>query len=40
MSMKTLVATALVALGLLSTVPAQADEYPRWAERAFQNLTQ
>jgi hypothetical protein len=35
--MKTLIATALVALGLLTTaVAAQADTgYPDWAQRAF-----
>lgn len=37
--MKTLIATALVALGLLSTIPAQAADYPHWADRAFTNLT-
>lgn len=39
MTMKTLLATAFVALGLLSTaVTAQAasyDGYPDWAQRAF-----
>jgi len=38
--MKTLIATALVVLGLLSTIPAQAadyDGYPEWAQRAFEN---
>jgi hypothetical protein len=37
--MKTLLATALVALGLLSTaVAAQADTgYPDWAHSAFEN---
>jgi hypothetical protein len=41
--MKSLIATALVALGLLSTavVAAQADTdlpgYPDWAQRAFEN---
>ena len=36
--MKTLIATALVALGLLSTaVTAQAaDGYPDWASKAFE----
>jgi hypothetical protein len=41
MIMKTLVATALVALSLLSTaVTAQASEfpgYPDWAQQAFEN---
>jgi hypothetical protein len=40
MIMKTLVAIALVALGLLSTIPAQAadyDRYPEWAQRAFES---
>jgi hypothetical protein len=39
MIMKTLLATALVALGLLSTaVTAQAATgYPDWAQRAFEN---
>ncbi len=41
--MKTLVATALVALALLSTaMTAQAaseyDSYPAWAQRAFERL--
>jgi hypothetical protein len=40
--MKSLIATALVALGLLSTaVTAQAaseyNGYPDWAQRAFEN---
>jgi hypothetical protein len=38
--MKSLIATALLALGLLSAIPAQASEYngyPGWAERAFTN---
>ncbi len=40
--MKSLIATALIALGLLSTaVTAQAASdlsgYPAWAERAFEN---
>jgi hypothetical protein len=35
--MKTLFATALVALGLLSTaIQAQADDYPGWARSAFE----
>jgi hypothetical protein len=35
--MKSLIATALVALGLLSTaVTAQAASYPDWAQRAFE----
>jgi len=38
--MKTLIATALVVLGLLSTaVTAQAASYPDWARSAFENLT-
>jgi opacity protein-like surface antigen len=41
--MKSLIATALVALGLLSTaVAAQAspyDGYPDWAQRAFENYS-
>jgi hypothetical protein len=40
MNMKTLFATALVALGLLSTaISAQAasyDDYPGWARGAFE----
>jgi hypothetical protein len=39
MTMKTLIATALVALGLLSTaISAQAasDDYPGWARDAFE----
>jgi len=36
--MKTFIATAFVVLGLLSTVPAQADSYPDWARSAFENL--
>jgi hypothetical protein len=42
MIMKSLIATALVALGLLSTaVPAQAATgYHGWAPQAFDNLTQ
>jgi hypothetical protein len=37
MTMKTLFATALVALSLLSgVVAAQADEYPDWARTAFE----
>jgi hypothetical protein len=39
MIMKTLIATAFVALALLSTVPAQAaqyDGYPGWAQDAFE----
>jgi hypothetical protein len=39
MVMKTLIATTLVALALLSTVPAQAaqyDGYPAWAQDAFE----
>jgi len=38
--MKTLIATALVVMGLLSTVSAQAAEYddaPRWVQDAFEN---
>jgi hypothetical protein len=38
--MKSLIATALVALGLITTaVAAQAasPSYPDWAERAFEN---
>ena len=38
--MKTLIATAIVALGLLSsTIGAQADSngYPDWARQAFEN---
>ena len=40
--MKSLIATALVALGLLSTaVTAQAATgHPDWAQQAFDNLTQ
>ena len=35
--MKTLFATALVALGLLSaTMSAQAADYPDWARSAFE----
>ena len=38
--MKTLIATAIVALGLLSTaVTAQAYDRPEWAQKAFENLT-
>jgi hypothetical protein len=38
--MKTLIATALVALGLLSTaVTAQAADYPEWAQRAFEHAS-
>lgn len=41
--MKTLIATALVALGLLSaTITAQAasfEDYPGWAQRAFEQGT-
>jgi hypothetical protein len=40
--MKTLFATALIALGVLSsTVSAQAahEGYPGWARQAFENLT-
>jgi hypothetical protein len=42
MTMKTLIATALVAFGLLSAaVTAHADSdlsgYPDWAQRAFEN---
>jgi hypothetical protein len=43
MIMKTLIATALVALGLLSTaITAQAasyGDYPEWAQRAFEQGT-
>jgi hypothetical protein len=43
MIMKTLIATAIVALGLLSTtITAQAasfDGYPEWAQRAFEEGT-
>jgi hypothetical protein len=40
--MKSLVAAALVALGLIATtVAAQAgshyEDYPQWAQRAFEN---
>lgn len=40
--MKTLIATAIVALGLLSTaITAQAasSDYPEWAQRAFEQGT-
>jgi hypothetical protein len=38
--MKTLIATALVALGLLSTaLSAQAADYPGWARNAFEQGT-
>jgi hypothetical protein len=41
MIMKALIATALIALGVLSTaVTAQASEfpgYPDWAQRAFEH---
>ena len=41
--MKTLIATALVALGLLSSaLTAQAasyEDYPGWAQRAFEQGT-
>ena len=38
--MKTLIATAIVALGLLSTaIPAQAASYDDWVRAAFENLT-
>jgi hypothetical protein len=41
MTMKSLIATALIAIGLLSTaVTAQAAEfpgYPDWAQKAFEN---
>jgi hypothetical protein len=41
MIMKNVIATVLVALGLLSTaVTAQAASYPDWAHQAFENLTQ
>jgi hypothetical protein len=39
MIMKTVIATALIALGLLSTIPAQAaayNDYPVWAQEAFE----
>jgi hypothetical protein len=37
MTMKTLIATALVALSLLSgIVAAQAADYPDWARQAFE----
>jgi hypothetical protein len=42
MIMKTLIATAIVALGLLSTtLSAQAafEDYPGWAQRAFEQGT-
>ena len=38
--MKTLIATALVVMGLLSTVSAQAASYedaPQWVQDAFEN---
>ena len=40
MIMKSLIAMALVALGLFSAVPVQAADYngyPGWAQRAFEN---
>jgi hypothetical protein len=42
--MKTLVATALVVLGLLSTVSVSAraagyDDAPKWVQDAFENNT-
>jgi len=38
--MKTLIATAIVALGLLSTaISAQAANQPEWVQKAFENLT-
>jgi hypothetical protein len=41
MTMKTLIATALVALGLLSTAAQAAsfDDYPEWARTAFEQGT-
>jgi hypothetical protein len=40
MTMKTLIATAFVALGLLSTaLSAQAASYPQWAQTAFEQGT-
>jgi hypothetical protein len=37
MTMKTLIATALVAVGLLTTaISAQAASYPDWAQTAFE----
>jgi CHASE1-domain containing sensor protein len=42
MIMKSLIAVTLVALSLLSTVPARAaayDDAPEWVQRAFENNT-